>query len=88
MMPPTVTNLYRQLKLYLGAHMSNVKEMLKNMNRLLVSTLAPFQMQMAAIGMRIEEFEMHDDEKLTVIIGLKVSFTNADAYKKFLGVKK
>jgi len=61
--------------------------MLKNMNKTLVTMLAPYKPLMDKIGMQIHEYEEHDDRGMFVIIGIKVSFLNPEVYKKFIGEK-
>jgi hypothetical protein len=45
-------------------------------------------MQMESVGMDVREYSEERDDKLEVIIGIKISFANAEAYEKFVGRKR
>jgi hypothetical protein len=45
-------------------------------------------MQMESVGMNVTEYAKEDDEKLEVIIGIKISFSNPEVYEKFIGRKR
>jgi hypothetical protein len=43
---------------------------------------------MESVGMNVTEYSNENDEKLEVIIGIKISFANPEAYEKFIGRKR
>ena len=66
---------------------SYVKRLVSTFSSTLLSALAPFRMQMESVGMNVTEYAKEDDEKLEVIIGIKISFANPEVYEKFVGRK-
>jgi hypothetical protein len=45
-------------------------------------------MQMESVGMDVREYSEERDDKLEVIIGIRISFANPEAYEKFIGRKR
>jgi len=72
----------------MSGKVSYVKRLVSSFSSTLLSALAPFRMQMESVGINITEYAKEDDEKLEVVIGIKISFANAEAYEKFIGRKR
>jgi len=70
------------------ANISYVKKLVSAFSNTLLTSLAPFRMQMESVGMNIVEHSEENDEKLYVVIGLKISFSNPEVYEKFVGRKR
>jgi hypothetical protein len=67
---------------------SYVKRLVSSFSSTLLSALAPFRMQMETVGMDVREYSEERDDKLEVIVGIKISFANPEAYEKFVGRKR
>jgi len=74
--------------MHIPANVSYVKRLVSTFSSTLLSALAPFRMQMESVGMDVREYSEERDDKLEVIIGIKISFANAEAYEKFVGRKR
>jgi len=74
--------------IHIPANVSYVKRLVSTFSSTLLSALAPFRMQMETVGMNVTEYAKEDDEKLEVIIGIKIIFANPEVYEKFIGRKR
>jgi hypothetical protein len=72
----------------MSQRVSYVKRLVSSFSSTLLSALAPFRMQMESIGMDVREYSEERDDKLEVIVGIKISFANVEAYEKFVGRKR
>jgi hypothetical protein len=72
----------------MSQRVSYVKRLVSGFSSTLLSALAPFRMQMESVGMDVREYSEERDDKLEVIIGIKISFSNPEVYEKFVGRKR
>jgi hypothetical protein len=43
---------------------------------------------MESVGMDVREYSEEKDDKLEVIVGIKITFSNPEVYEKFVGRKR
>jgi len=67
---------------------SYVKKLVSAFSSTLLSSLAPFRMQLDSAGMNVIEYSEENDDQLYVVIGIKITFNNPEVYEKFVGRKR